>query len=147
VRRTKLEVIRRLAELDADRALHGLGIAHSSMSGIEVSLESVRKSSADSRRQRALDPGQRADAATISAAHRCESVLSEQDDALVKELVEARVAHERAREVVAKAKLRVRAIENAIGKRARRARLEASRAETRRTDELARSATRIEEQY
>ncbi len=146
MRRPKLEVIRRLAEIDADRALHGLGIAHSSMCGIEVTLEGIRKSSADSRRQRALDAGQRADAAAISAAHRRERVLSEQDDSTVKELVEARVTRERAREEVAKAKLRVRAIENAIGRRARRARLEASRAETRRTDELARGAARIEEE-
>jgi flagellar export protein FliJ len=146
VRRPKLGVIRRLAELEADRALHGLGIAHSSMRGIEVSLDHVRKRSADSRRQRTLEPGQRADAAGISAAHRHELVLSQRDESLTKELVEARVVHERARGEVAKAKLRVRAIENAIDRRARRARLEASRVETRRTDELARSAARFEEE-
>jgi flagellar export protein FliJ len=146
VRRPKLGVVRRLAELEADRALHGLGIAHSSMRGIEVSLERVRKSSADSRRQRTLEQGQRVDAAAISAAHRHEFVLSERDGSLTKDLVEARVVHEQAREEVAKAKLRVRAIENAIDRRARRARLEASRMETRRTDELVRSAARIEEE-
>ncbi len=142
MRRSKLEVIRRLAKLDADRALRGFGEAHASVRRVETSLEGLRARAAASRRQRALSPGQQMAAEGISAAHRHERYLGVRDESLQGELVEAHGAHVRARENVASAKLRVRAIENAMTRRAERTRLEAHRAESRRTDELVRGTSR-----
>ncbi|MEE9281596.1 MAG: flagellar FliJ family protein [Myxococcota bacterium] len=142
MRRSKLEVIRRLAKLDTDRALRGLGEAQASVRRGETSLEGVRELSAASRRQRELSPGRQLAAEAISAAHRHERCLGVRDESLQGELGEARGAHSQARENVARAKLRVRAIENAMARRAERTRLEARRAESRRTDELVRGASR-----
>ncbi len=142
MRRSKLAVIRRLAKLDADRALRGLGEAHASVRRVETSLDGLRELSAASRRQRELSPGQQMAAEAISAAHRHERCLGVRDESLQGELVEARGTHARARESVASAKLRVRAIQNAMTRRAERSRLEARRAESLRTDELARAASR-----
>ncbi len=141
MRRSKLRVIRRLAKLEADRALRGLGEAQSSVRRLLSSLDLVRASSEASQRARALQPGEQIDAASITAGHRRELWLATRDESLADELGETRLAAEVAREGVAKAKLRVRAIENAIGRREQRARQEARRAESRRLDELTRGRT------
>jgi flagellar export protein FliJ len=142
VRRSKLETIARLAKLETDRALRGLGEAHVNVRRIETSLDLVRESSTTSRRLRTIATGQHATADALATAHRHERGLRERDESLTGELVEARDAHEKARAGVAEAKLRVRAIENAIDRRAQRRQLEARRAETRHIDELSRNATR-----
>ncbi len=138
VRRSKLGVIRRLAKLEADRALRGLGEAQSSVRRLQSSLDLVRASSEASQRARALHPGEQIDAAMLSAAHKRELWLTTRDESLADELGETRLAAEMAREGVAKAKLRVRAIENAIARRQQRARREARRAESRQLDEITR---------
>lgn len=145
MRRSKLDVIRRLARLDAERSLRGLGAAQASVQRVARSLDDVRERSAGSRRSRELAPGQRVDAAALATAHRHEHWLSRRATALDVELLGARNAHELAREAVARAKLRVRAIDNAMKRRAERARLEARRAEDRRTDELSRGASQRRE--
>jgi flagellar biosynthesis chaperone FliJ len=141
VRRSKLQVIRRLAKLEADRALRGLGEARSSVRRVQSSLDDVRTSSEVSQRARALQAGEQLDAAAITAAHRRELWLTTRDESLTGELGVAQLAAEVAREGVAKAKLRVRAIENAIARREHRARQEARRVESRRLDEFARGRT------
>ena len=142
MRRSKLETIARLAKLETDRALRGLGEAHMNVRRIETSLDLVRESCATSRSLRTIATGQHANAGALATAHRHERGLRDRDESLTGELVEARDAHEKARAGVAEAKLRVRAIENAIARRAERAQLEARRAETRRIDELSRIGTR-----
>ncbi len=142
MRRSKLETIARLAKLETDRALRGLGEAHGNVRRIETSLDLVRESSATSRHLRTIDTGQHANAGVLATADRYERGLRERDESLTGELIGARDAHEKARAGVAEAKLRVRAIENAIARRAQRRQLEARRAETRRIDELSRNATR-----
>ncbi len=141
MRRSKLHVIRRLAKLEADRALRGLGEAQSSVRQLQSSLDLVRASSEASQHSRALDPGMQIAAATITAAHRRELWLGTRDESLSGELGVARLATEVAREGVAKAKQHVRALENAIARREQRARLHARRAESRHLDELTRGRT------
>ncbi len=153
MRRSKLHVIRRLAKLEADRALRGLGEAQSSVRQLQSSLDLVRASSEASQHSRALDPGMQIAAATITAAHRRELWLGTRDESwrelwlgtrdesLSGELGVARLATEVAREGVAKAKRHVRALENAIARREQRARLHARRAESRHLDELTRGRT------
>ena len=138
MRRSKLHVIRRLAKLETDRALRGLGEAQSSVQRVQGALDDVHASSEASRRARALDAGEELDAAAITAAHRRELWLTTRDESLTGELGVAHLAAEVAREGVAEAKLRVRAIENAISRREERARQEARRVESRRLDELTR---------
>ena len=138
MRRSKLQVIRRLAKLEANRALRGLGEAQSSVRQLQSSLELVRASSEASQRARTLRPGEQINAAAITAAHARELWLATRDESLTGELGEARSAAELAREGVAKAKLRVRAFENAIARREQRARQEARRAESRQLDEFMR---------
>ena len=141
MRRSKLHVIRRLAKLEADRALRGLGEAQSSVRQLQSSLDLVRASSEASQHSRALDSGMQIAAATITAAHRRELWLATRDESLSGELGVARLATEVAREGVAKAKQHVRALENAIARREQRARLHARRAESRHMDELTRGRT------
>ncbi len=141
MRRSKLHVIRRLAELEADRALRGLGEARSSVQRLQSSLDLVRSSSEASQHSRAPDPGMQIAAATITAAHKRELWLAARDESLTGELGVARLATEVAREGVAKAKRHVRALENAIVRREQRARLQARRAESRHLDELTRGRT------
>ncbi len=141
MRRSKLQVIRRLAKLEADHALRGLGEAQSSVRQLQSSLDLVRASSEASQRTRALCPGEQIAAVAITSAYEREFWLATRDESLAGELGEARSAAEVAREAVAKAKLRVRAIENAIARREQRARQEARRAESRQLDELTRGRT------
>ncbi len=141
MRRSKLRVIRRLAKLEADRALRGLGEAQSSVRRLQSSLDLVRASSEASQRARALHPGEQIDAAAITSAHKRERWLATRDESLADELGETQLAAEVAREGVAKAKLRVRAIENAMARREQRARQEARRTENRLMDELTRGRT------
>ena len=111
MRRSKLHVIRRLAKLEADRALRGLGEAQSSVRQLQSSLDLVRASSEASQHSRALDSGMQIAAATITAAHRRELWLATRDESLSGELGVARLATEVAREGVAKAKQHVRALD------------------------------------
>ena len=141
MRRSKLHVIRRLAKLEADRALRGLGEAQSSVRRLQSSLDLVRASSEASQRARALHPGEQIDAAAITSAHKRERWLATRDESLADELGETQLDAEVAREGVAKAKLRVRAIENAMARREQRARQEARRTENRLMDELTRGRT------
>ncbi len=77
MRRSKLETIARLAKLETDRALRGLGEAHVNVRRIETSLDLVRESSTTSRRLRTIDTGQNANAGTLAFAHRHELGLRE----------------------------------------------------------------------
>ena len=139
MRRSKLGVLVRLAKLEERAALGELGKARAQVTRSEREISEIEARRAVGTADATPGLGRVVSPQQLRDAQQLLSGLRAQGTATTLELLGARGEEERARDVVARARLRVRALENAAERRAERERRELRRKEQRRIDELQRN--------
>ncbi len=134
---SKLELLVKLARHEESRTLRKLGEARAAVTGLDQHLARIRTEVAASLRDNRVSRLLRF-AADLTADERHRGSLRFQAAAVVEDRERALLQVEEARQEAARARMRVRGIENAIERRAKRERLERERSETRRLDETVR---------
>lgn len=138
-RRSGLPTLIRLAELDARRALHALGAARGVVQQSERFLLDLRSRIGSTYGNCALADGEQRAVEALAVNYRCIGVLENQASGVGERLQGERERENEARQAVAKAKLKLRALENVASRRQERERLEHQRREQKMIDELTRS--------
>jgi flagellar export protein FliJ len=138
-RRSRLDVVLRLARADEQRALQSLGEARRHADTLERTRDELLSARTRTRQDMALTPGTRVNAGWIRSGSDHLEALASQLPAIEVELASADARQQAARSSVAQQKLRVRALEKAIERRAVRERTLQLRRETRRLDDQVRA--------
>lgn len=134
-RPSKLDVVLRLARRDADRAIRGLAEARAATSQIELQIEQLRARANACAHEKLAALSMRLDAGNLRIREQNLENIERLGALARRKLPGLQDLEARHRANVARAKLRVRALENAIGQRMERERLLDRRAAQRRLDE------------
>jgi flagellar biosynthesis chaperone FliJ len=147
VKRSRIAVLIRLAQRDAELALRALGQVRAQLEAHEANVRQAEDAlrQAEQRVRMAIGPGKILPTAALVSDARARAALEARCAQLVREGRPLHEATEKARAELARRRLRVRALEHAQARRDARERMHARRREVRRMDERVRELRAREE--